>query len=226
MITEQFENITLINGDCMELMRSLPDKYFDLGITDPPYGQLGWDKKPVFHKGAFTTYPEGKKWDTKPDKAYFNELQRVCKNYIIWGANYFSNEIDLSAHSWIVWNKQQVPDLTNFAMGELAVYSGKKPLQIYSYSFRKNKNNSVNSRLAKKYAKIHPCQKPVALYKWLLMTYAQTGDKILDTHLGSGSIAIACSELNFELTGCEIDADYYNGAKKRLNEYLKQTKIF
>ena len=225
MITETLQNLTLINGDCMDYMRTLKDNEFDLSITDPPYGGLRFDCKTSFHKGAFTQYPKGKRWDTRPPREYFNELQRVSKNQIIWGANYFVDLCDFSGWSWLCWNKQQSENCYNFSMGELAVYSGKKPLKIFDYSFLKNKNNSVNPYRAKN-VKFHPCQKPIALYKWLLKHYATAGDKIFDSHLGSGTSAMACHDAGYVFTGIEIDKDYFDNALKHIEWHQRQLKLF
>ena len=229
MKTETFETITLINGDCMEFLKQQPDKSFDLCIADPPYGiNMASGHKHCKSNPKQTTVYKKADWDVKPSKEYFEEVQRVCKHYIIWGANYFTDLIDLTGHSWLVWNKQQIANANNFAMGELAVTNIKKPLQIYDFSYIHNKNNVSNGdpRKAQKYAKIHPCQKPAQLYRWLLKTYASEGDRILDTHLGSGTIAIAAHDYGFELTGIEIDKDYFEAAKKKLLEHQAQMKLF
>lgn len=193
----------ITNEDNMELMARYPDKYFDLAIVDPPYG-IGISKNPVRQK-----YNK-KNWDNEtPNKKYFNELFRVSKNQIIWGGNYF----DLPpTQGFFIWDKKQPHDFS-LAMVEYAWSSIQKPAKMYSLSVQKEQN------------KIHPTQKPVALYKWLLKNYAKQGDKILDTHLGSGSIAIACHDLCFDLTACELDTDYYNAAMKRLTDHKKQLKL-
>ena len=197
--------IQITNEDNMELMARYEDNYFDLAIVDPPYGigldggQLGYSKH------------EKKDWDsTHPPKEYFDELFRVSKNQIIWGFNHFMNMLE-PTKAVIFWNKHQNG---YFAEGELA-WCSIGTVKYYDRAYQKDIGN-----------KIHPTQKPTQLYRWLLMNYAKEGDKILDTHLGSGSIAIACHEERFDLTACEIDADYYNSAKKRLKEAQMQTKLF
>jgi len=223
---EKFGNITLINGDCMDYMATLADKAYDLAIVDPPYGIGMGNKKTIGRRGKGkikTVYKTGN-WDIVPDVKYFHELQRVAKNYIIWGANYFSNLIDMSKMSWIVWSKNYINPNMTFGMGELAVYSGKYPLQIFECHHEGN-SISNNERKAKACMKIHQCQKPVTLYKWLLKTYAKEGDKILDTHLGSGSICLAVHDWGDEMTGIELDVDNYNGAKNRLIQHQAQQRI-
>ena len=209
--------IQLYNGDCLEAMKKMKDNEFDLAIVDPPYG-LGIDgqkksicKNPKHNRKFF----QHKGWDSEiPSKEYFYQLFRVSKNQIIWGANYFQERINSPKKGWIVWDKGQY-DLT-MSDGELAFSSFNKPLRIF------NKNRSA---LAKE-GTIHPTQKPVALYTWLLDKYAKPGDRILDTHLGSGSIAIACHNLGYDLVGYELDEDYFKAAKARLKEHQKQLRLF
>ena len=193
-----------INGDCMEYMREMPDNAFDLAIVDPPYG-IGISSNPVRQAHR------KKNWDSNvPSKEYFSELMRVSKNQIIWGGNYY----DLPpTQNYIVWDKKQPHDFS-LAMCELAWCSIQKPAKMFSYSVLTEKG------------KIHPTQKPVALYKWLLKNYAKKGDKILDTHVGSASSLIACYQMGFEYVGFEIDEEYYNKAKKRLDEVKAQQTIF
>jgi site-specific DNA-methyltransferase (adenine-specific) len=188
----------------MELMARYPDKYFDLAIVDPPYG-IGISSNPVRQKHT------KKKWDNQiPLETYFDELFRVSKNQIIWGGNYF----DLpSTQGFFIWDKKQPHDFS-LAMCEYAWSSIQKPAKMWSLSIHKEQN------------KIHPTQKPVELYKWLLENNAKEGDKILDTHLGSGSIAIACHDYGFNLTACELDKEYFNKAMQRINNYTAQTKLF
>jgi site-specific DNA-methyltransferase (adenine-specific) len=207
----------ITNEDNMALMARYPDKYFDLAIVDPPYG--------IQRFKNVTTTPSAKDVhakrfqkmesvnNTKPTTEYWNELFRISKNQIIWGANNF--ELPPSEY-FLCWNKEQA--MPNFATLEYAWVSMglKKPAKLFTYSIHKHNQTD----------KIHPTQKPVALYKWLLMNYAKPKDKILDTHLGSGSIAIACYDLGFDLTACELDTDYFNGAVKRLENHKLQLKIF
>ena len=198
----------ITNEDNMELMSRYEDNYFELAIVDPPYAlgkkiYSGGTKKCKFH----TLFGDNK-WDNNPPpKEYFLELFRVSKNQIIWGGNYF----DLPATRTIIcWDKMKGDN--NFSMWEMAWTSFDKPAKIYRQS-------SMGDR-------IHPTQKPIKLYEWLLIKYAKQGDKILDTHLGSGSIAIACHNLGFELTACELDKEYYNAAIKRIEQHKAQKRIF
>ena len=202
------DKITITNEDNMLLMARYPDNYFDLAIVDPPYGigdkfKGGKSGKMQFNEGV------DKGWDCVPSDEYFKELFRVSKNQIIWGGNYF----DLPpTRCFIVWDKQISDDFT-LAMAELAWTSFDKLAKIFRYSVPKD-------------GKIHPTQKPIKLYKWLLDKYAKQGDKILDTHLGSGSIAIACHDYGFELTACELDKEYYDKAIQRIVNHRNQTKLF
>ncbi len=208
-MTEISENIFdgnshYINGDCMEYMKQMPDKYFDLAIVDPPYG-IGISSNPVrqAHKK--------KQWDSNiPDSIYFKELKRVSKNQIIWGGNYYNLP---PTQNYIVWNKLQPMDFS-LAMCELAWCSIQKPIKMFTYSVLTERN------------KIHPTQKPVALYEWLLKNYAKQGDLILDTHVGSASSLIACYNLNFKYIGFELDKDYYNSSKHRLEVAMNQGRLF
>tara|TARA_R110002051_G_scaffold243415_1_gene303442 strand:+ start:15 stop:581 length:567 start_codon:yes stop_codon:yes gene_type:complete len=188
----------------MELMARYEDNHFDLGIVDPPYG-LGISSNPVRQKHT------KKKWDDNiPQKEYFKELFRVSKNQIIWGGNYF----DLPpTQGFFIWNKKQPHDFS-LAMCEYAWSSFQKPAKMWNLSVQKEKG------------KIHPTQKPVELYDWLLLNNAKEGDKILDTHLGSGSIAIACHNRGFDLTACELDKEYYEASLKRLAQHTAQTRLF
>jgi len=191
----------------MELMARYPDKYFDLAIVDPPYGIDINSSGRLGHYGG-----KGKKWDNEiPNLEYFAELQRVSKNQIIWGANYFNMP---PTRCFLIWDKQQ-PEGVSFASCEYAWTSFNESAKTFYY----------RPQGADPY-RIHPTQKPIKLYKWILNKYANEGDKILDTHLGSGSIAIACHDLGFDLTACELDSDYYNSAIKRLTDHQKQLTIF
>ena len=215
--------LNITNEDCLDLMARYPDKYFELAIVDPPYG-IGFDgeiKEMANNNSKKWENAKGKNyrrksWDSeKPNPAFFNELFRVSKNQIIWGGNYF--ELPQSS-GWIFWNKGVAKDFT-LSPGELAWTSYDKSVDMIELlwsGFRKCENTN----------RIHPTQKPVALYKWLLDKYAKSGDKILDCFLGSGSIAIACHDYNFDLTACELDTDYYNAAMKRINNHTAQLKMF
>jgi site-specific DNA-methyltransferase (adenine-specific) len=208
--------LTITNEDNMELMARYPDKYFDLAIVDPPYGIKRSGQTETFTKNPKhkRKHFEDKGWDADiPNNNYFNELFRVSENQIIWGANYFTDFLPPSM-GWIFWDKGQ--DLT-MSDGELAFSSFDRALR------RKVINRG---RLMVEGSTIHPTQKPVALYKWLLDKYAKQGDKILDTHLGSGSIAIACHDYGFDLTACELDKEYFDAAIKRINNHMAQTKLF
>lgn len=206
--------ITITNEDNMALMARYPDKHFDLAIVDPPYGikiNMNMGRRAGKRKSH-----KDKVWDNSiPEDLYFDELFRVSKNQIIWGGNYFP--LDLTK-SWIFWDKN-VPDGVSFSDGELAWTSFNKNLVKANIPY--SGFNGMD-----KGGKIHPTQKPVALYKWLLDKYGNEGERILDTHLGSGSIAIACHDYGYELTACELDKDYYEAAIKRLENHQKQLNIF
>ncbi|MBC8395813.1 MAG: site-specific DNA-methyltransferase [Flavobacteriales bacterium] len=204
----------------MQLMARYEDNHFDLAIVDPPYGinqdkvQEGLSNKKGFTKNA-GTYKEYHKtdWDNKvPTLEYFKELQRVSKNQIVWGGNYFHK---LNLEGVIIWYKG---NSGNFKEGELAK-TNINTFKVYQYSRADAYINDCDN-------KIHPTQKPVKLYEWLLMNYAKEGDKILDTHLGSGSIALACHNLGYDLTACELDKEYYNAAMKRLKQHQQQLTMF
>lgn len=202
------EKINITNEDCMELLKRTPDKFYDLAICDPPYGIGDKFKGGKSGKMQFNEVVD-KGWDCVPSQDYFKELFRVSKNQIIWGGNYF----DLPpTRCFIVWDKCISDDFT-LAMAELAWTSFDKLAKIFKYSVPKD-------------GKIHPTQKPVKLYKWILDKYAKQGDKILDTHLGSGSIAIACHDYGFELTACELDTEYYEKAIQRIKNHVAQQKLF
>lgn len=206
--------LKITNEDCMDLMARYPDKYFELAIVDPPYG-IGVDgqkKSTSKHGGRRAKIFKG--WDNKsPVLEYWQELFRVSKNQIIWGANYFTQYLPASM-GWVFWDKGQ--RIAN-SDGELAFTSFKRALRVFE----------LNRVYITEYGDTnHPTQKPVALYKWLLHNYAKPGDKILDTHLGSGSIAIACHDYNFDLTACELDKEYFDAAMKRIAAHTAQTKLF
>jgi len=201
--------IKLINADCLPAMKAMPDKAYDLAVVDPPYG-LNITK--IWGKAEYGYFEwEKKSWDVQaPDSEYFKELFRVSKNQIIWGGNYFPL---LPTQCWLIWDKGQ-RDFT-LADGEMAWTSFKNSMRIFNYS----------RATANKQIRIHPTQKPVALYQWLLKNYAKPGDKILDTHLGSGSSAIAADIMGFDFTGFEIDKDYYEAALDRFNRHKQQTVL-
>jgi site-specific DNA-methyltransferase (adenine-specific) len=210
----RFKNMKITNEDNMELMARYPDKHFELAIVDPPYG-IGFDgqKKSTSTHGGRKAY-EFKGWDSNtPNKRYFNELFRVSKNQIIWGGNYFCEFLP-SSMGWIMWDKGQ--RICN-SDGELAFSSFNRALRIYELN---------RGYISKHGGAIHPTQKPVKLYEWLLMNYAKEGDKILDTHLGSGSIAIACHNLKYDLTACELDKEYFDKAMGRIEQHKRQLTLF
>ncbi|MEG2178806.1 MAG: DNA methyltransferase [Bacteroidales bacterium] len=199
--------ITITNENNMQLMSRYPDKYFDLAIVDPPYGILNKTARGGDHKFNKSEYSQ---WDVKPNNEYFDELFRVSKNQIIWGANHFGQLWARSEYNkgFIIWDKNQPETLNNFSMAEMAWSSLDKPSKIFHFSVRKNRN------------KIHPTQKPVELYHWLLKMYAKPTDKILDTHLGSGTIAIACYQAGISLTACEISKTYFQKALEKIREIV------
>jgi site-specific DNA-methyltransferase (adenine-specific) len=210
--------LTITNENCMDLMSRYPDNHFDLAIVDPPYGinedggKYRGRKKDNYNR---IVIHKKKKWDNKrPDKKYFNELFRITKNQIVWGANYFVDRLK-PCMGWVFWDKKIGGD---FSDGELAYTSFDRALKMVSISYHSGTHGGHH--------RIHPTQKPVTLYRWLLQNYAKAGDKILDTHMGSGSIAIACYYDGYDLTACEIDIDYYNAAMKRIKEETKQQELF
>ena len=202
-------NIT--NEDNMELMSRYEDNYFDLAIVDPPYGLGDKTTKGGCNKNSQVKFKEHK-WDNEiPKDEYFIELKRVSKNQIVWGGNYFPFLWDKSCRSLITWDKMvYIPTMSQV---EYAWYSLDKLPQLVKIN-----NNDSNRQ--------HPTQKPVKLYEWLLMNYAKEGDKILDTHLGSGSIALACHNLGYDLTACELDKEYYNAATERIERHKQQLTMF
>lgn len=197
-------NIELLHIDCMEYMSRLPDKAFELAIVDPPYG-IG------ISGNSFRQKQSKKDWDeTIPDFKYFYELGRVSKNQIIWGGNYFNLG---PSQGFVIWDKVQPHDFSS-AMCEFAWMSFQSPAKIFKLHVVTAEPN-----------KIHPTQKPVKLYKWLLHNYAKPGDKILDTHGGSRSLAIACHKMGFDHVSCELDKDYHEASVKRFKEQTKQLSL-
>ena len=208
----------------MKLMARYEDNHFDLAIVDPPYGIERFKKASkettgVYAKRGSFKSSDGQNWnDSKPTEEYYKELFRVSKHQVIWGANNF----DLPTSEYFcVWDKMQY--MPNFASAELAYVSMslKTPAKVFRYGI--HKENAIRKAEG---GKIHQAQKPVKLYEWLLMNYAKEGDKILDTHLGSGSIALACHNLGFDLTACELDKEYYEASLKRLKEHTQQIRMF
>lgn len=202
--------------DCMLGMAQFPDKFFSLAIVDPPYGNNlsggrsannGWNASIDWGKCN-----DG--WNLEiPNKQYFEELRRVSRNQIVWGGNYFTDNLPPS-ECWVMWDKGQRD--FSLADGEMAWCSFDKAIRIFTYS-RATANRDKS--------RFHPTQKPIALYKWLLSNYAKTGDKILDTHVGSASSLIACHQMGFEYWGFELDADYYKAASERLERAKAQVSM-
>ena len=216
--------MTITNEDNMELMARYPDNYFDLAIVDPPYGiGAGADARQgiKFNKSATKRKNYGvKDWDKNtPSIEYFKEVIRVSKEQIIWGVNYYT--IDLLAGGRIFWDKDTAEDYTN-SDGELAFCSKINSVKKVKIRW----NGMLQYDMKNKETRIHPTQKPIPLYKWCLDNFAKPGDKILDTHLGSGSIAIACHDYGFDLTACELDKEYFDKAMQRINNHTAQQKLF
>jgi len=201
-------NINLFNGDCMEAMKGYADNHFKIAIVDPPYGIGDKFKGGKTGKMNFNEVVE-KDWDKVPPMEYWKELMRASENQIVWGGNYFPLS---PSRCFIVWDKQISEDFS-LAMAEMAWTSFDKLAKIYKLPTPKN-------------GKIHPTQKPVALYKWLLQNYAKEGGRILDTHGGSMSIAIACYDLGFDLDLWEIDKDYYSAGVERFQKHISQGQLF
>ena len=221
------DKITVTNEDNMELMARYPDKYFDLAIVDPPYGINV--SKTIHHQpntiNKITNYTQ-KKWDnTIPNKIYWDELFRVSKNQFVWGGNYFTEYLQ-PTKDWIIWDKEQPADM-HFSQAELCWCSFGRGLRIFKRSIAKDQNRVSNNKIkALEYCRIHPTQKPIALYKWILDKYAKQGDKILDTHLGSGSSRIAAYDLGFDFTGFELDSEYIEKSTIRFNNHINQLTLF
>lgn len=215
MIVSESPKIELFNCDCMELLKQTPDNYYSLSICDPPYGAsdaLEKDKdNSTKNTAKRTSYHQFK--NIAPTEDYFAELKRVSKNQIVWGGNFFG----LSG-GVIAWNKNG----TAFGEGEVAICSTHKSVRFFEYTW----NGMIQGDMKNKEERIHPTQKPVKLYRWLLQNYAKEGDKILDTHGGSMSSAIACHQMGFDLTLCELDKDYYEAGVKRFREQTMQQSLF
>jgi len=235
---KQYGKLDLRNMNCMEMMKDYPDDHFDLAIVDPPYFE-GPNKPGFYRNGEFssTLVPAGKYGELKhwsvPKKDYFIELNRVSRNQIVWGANHLADKYNAASSCWIVWDKQN--GSSSFADAELASTSFDTAVRVFQYRWNGMIQGSFgNKKLNEK--RIHPTQKPVALYKWLLQNYgavkcgnSETGTHpatILDTHLGSGSIAIACYYMGFDLTGSELDHDYYAAMMERIDRETKQLDLF
>lgn len=204
-------NATLLHIDCMEYMARLPDKAFDLAIVDPPYG-IG-DALVIGGTWAVKYQNKGVAWDVAPSAAYFEELRRVSVNQVIWGGNYFTTNI-VPARGFVCWVKPNMSGMHTMADCELALTSFDKNAKVYNISSQSNE------------PRIHITQKPVKLYERTLVDFAKPGQRILDTHLGSGSSAIACNNLGFEMVGCELDEDYYSAACARVEQATRQERLF
>jgi site-specific DNA-methyltransferase (adenine-specific) len=207
---------TAYNLDCMEALKAAPDNHWDLAVCDPPYG-LGdrlcnGGMLNVSGRLSGSSY-KGREWDTPPTWDYFYELRRVSANQIIWGGNYFTLS---PTRGFIIWDKQQPLDTRSF--GEFAWTSFDRPAKCFRYMYTNYVGGDAN--------KIHPTQKPVALYKWILTNYAKPGQTILDTHLGSGSSRIAAYDLGFDFTGYELDKDYFDAQEKRFADHIAQPRLF
>lgn len=229
MTTVVIGDATLYLGDCLEVMRVLPDKAFDLAITDPPYFD-GPNRTGYYGKGYSSLgvqraryYAETKSWSV-PEAEYFTELQRVSRHQIIWGANHFADRFNSASPSWIVWDKDN--GASTFADAELAYCSMDCAVRIFRYVWNGMHQGQYGGDKRKNEPRIHPTQKPVALYEWLLDNYAEAGQKILDTHMGSGSSAIAAKTRGFEYCGCEMDPDHFADAAKRIEAAARQPQLF
>jgi len=211
--------MNIYNQDCLEAMKVMADNQFDLAIVDPPYGINITKNKRLNNNSK-------KDWDKEiPTPKYFKELFRVSKNQIIWGGNYFIEYLK-NTRCYLNWDKLNHSD--TYADCEMAWTSFDKNAKIFKYMWDGNRYGFIGAiqGVGKKSIRTHPTQKPIKLYEWLLMNYAKEGDTILDTHLGSGSIAIACHNLGFDLTGYEIDKDYFEDAIKRLEQHKAQIRLF
>lgn len=221
------DKISIYNCDCMELLRQTPDNYYSLALVDPPYGIDHANKAGKMSGQKYGNAAAKKKtytskdWDLKtPEEKYWIELFRVSKNQIIWGGNYFPLPL---VKGWIIWDKKTEDKYSNdFADCELAWSSFDRPAKIVRYLW----SGMLQPDMKNKQKRIHPTEKPYQLYKWCLENYAKQGDKILDTHLGSGSIAIACHDYGFDLTACELDKEYFDKAMQRINNHVAQQKLF
>ena len=213
--------------DCVAGLRHYPYKYFDLAVVDPPYG-IGAGKQ-SFQSGTRKSKSHtDKDWDSStPMDEYWNELFRVSKNQIVWGANYYANKLPTS-RGWVYWHKMVLTD--NYSQGELAWTSFDCVMKYFEYKYQGNylgfRNNITTQTATKEEARIHPTQKPIALYDWLLKEFAKEGDLILDTHLGSGASRIAADKAGLNFVGFEIDEEYFNAANKRFDNFKCQTRLF
>ncbi|MBQ8830825.1 MAG: site-specific DNA-methyltransferase [Oscillospiraceae bacterium] len=212
------------NEDCVDVMRRYPTGYFDLAVVDPPYGDI---PKGGYMNGTGGGLAKQKKYGDaiwtmpKPTKQYFDELFRVSKNQIIWGANYFVEEVHRSSPCWLVWDKVH-PEGVNYADFEMAYTSFDGAARMFRYRW----NGFVQQNMKNKEVRIHPTQKPVALYEWIYTMFTKSGDKILDTHLGSGSSRIAAYNAGLDFTGCEINREYFEQQEERYKAHTAQMRLF
>ena len=214
----------VFNSDCVEGMKQFPDKYFDLAIVDPPYG-IGENGSTNKTRGKLAKSKNYKSFAggdvSSPNKEYFVELKRVSKNVIIWGANHFIENIpNQNSSCWIVWDK--VNGKTDFADCELAWTSFKSSVRQFTFRWQ----GMLQKNMKDKEARIHPTQKPVALYDWIYKNYAEEGMKVLDTHLGSGSNRISAHKYKMDFTAFEIDKEYFDKAEQRYRDFISQTTLF
>jgi site-specific DNA-methyltransferase (adenine-specific) len=212
----------VFNEDCMAVMSRYTDKWFELAVVDVPYG-IGEDGLKNHSRGNATrpTLYTPKDWDSStPDKDYFDELIRVSRNQIIWGANHFISKIPYDSSCWLVWDKQNGNN--DFADCELAWTSFDTSVRQFQFRWA----GMLQGNMKQKEHRIHPTQKPVALYDWIFKNYAKPTDKILDTHLGSGSSRIAAHRAGLDFTGCEIDKDYFDAAEQRYRNFTAQLRLF
>lgn len=215
------------NVDCLAYMKTVDDRFFDLAIVDPPYG-IGYSTDAFKKSGkqgrrakAPKNFYANKNWDqSPPEDDYFKELFRVSKNQIIWGANHFIEKINKNSSAWIVWDKDNSEN--KFSDCELAWTSFSSAVRRFKYRW----HGMLQQDMRNKESRIHPTQKPIKLYEWLLSRYAQKGDIIFDSHVGSGSSLIACENLGFKYVGCELDHDYFKDSLSRLSHYSRQGKLF
>ena len=219
------DKITITNEDCMELLKRTPNNFYDISICDPPYG-IDADKKNSkkelkTKKSATLSKDYGsQEWDSDvPTIEYFNELKRVSKKQIIWGVNYYPYS-ELFVGGRLFWDKGVT--MPTYSKGELAYLSWLNSIDVVKIDW----HGMIQHDMKNKEIRIHPTQKPVALYKWILDKYAKEGDKILDTHGGSCSLAIACHDYGYELTACELDKEYYDKAIQRIKNHVSQLKLF
>lgn len=202
----------VFNEDCMELMSRYPDKYFDLAVVDPPYG-LG-DKLTSGGTWSVKWQDKGADWDKVPQKEYWEQLFRISKNWITFGGNYFIEHLP-NCRNFIAWHKPYMDGMHSMSNVELILTSFDKNAKFVSI----NKDKGIDER-------IHVCQKPIKIYEWIFKNYTKQGDKILDTHLGSGSSRIAAYNANLDFVGCEIDKEYFDAQEKRFKNYIMQLSMF